>query len=122
MSLFKIPKGVAVEIERLQNQFLRRGQEVSKPHLINRKIVSREKENGGLALGGNVNRIIALLEKWFWRFPLEHNTLWAAVIRSKFGHASNSWDAVLTAKSSHRCPWKGILKLLTNFFLLLNFP
>lgn len=49
LSLFKIPEGVAAKIESLQNHFLWRGQEVYKPHLINWKIVSKDKESDGLA-------------------------------------------------------------------------
>lgn len=74
---------------RLQNQFFWRGQELSKLDLINWRIVSREKENGGLALGGLLNKNIAFLGNWLWRFLLEYNALWVAVIGSKFGHASN---------------------------------
>lgn len=47
-NLFPLPsqnsKGVAVEIERLQNQFLWEGQEASKPHLIKRGIVASGKK------------------------------------------------------------------------------
>lgn len=54
LSLFKIPKGVAAETERLQNHFLWGGQEASKPHLIKWKTVSKHKKFGGLALHGIV--------------------------------------------------------------------
>lgn len=64
--LFKIPKEVAIEVNRIQNQFLRRGQADSKPHLINWKTVSKDKENSSSALGGIVNRNTALLGKWLW--------------------------------------------------------
>lgn len=56
LSLFKIPKGVAAEIERLQNQFLWCGQEAKKPHLIDWLTVSRQEKYRGLALGGIINR------------------------------------------------------------------
>lgn len=57
-----------------------------KPYLINWAIVSTGKKYGGLALGGILKRNVALLGKWFWRFPGGQNSLWAAVIRSKFRH------------------------------------
>lgn len=89
LSLFKIPKGLAEDIKRLQNQFLWRGQEEKKPHLINWHTVFMGKTDGGLAFGGIVYRTKALPRKWLWRFPLEQHTLWAAVIRSEFGDYSN---------------------------------
>lgn len=37
------------------------------------------------------------------------------VIRSKFGHASNNWDAVSITNSSHHSPWNGISQTLHLF-------
>lgn len=66
-SLFKITKGVATEIERIQKQFLW-SQAEFKPHYIKWSIFSEPKEAGGLAFGGISNKNIALLGKWLWRF------------------------------------------------------
>lgn len=65
-SLFEIQKRVAAEIEWFQNQFLRKGHEASKPHLIKRETVSSGKKAGGLALSGIIDRNKALLDKWLW--------------------------------------------------------
>lgn len=43
-SLFEVPKGVEEEIEKLQNQFLWRGEEAKKPYLINWRTVSQGKK------------------------------------------------------------------------------
>lgn len=51
LSLCKIPKGIAIEKERLQTNFYE-GQEAWKPHLINCRTVSLEKKYGG-SLGRN---------------------------------------------------------------------
>lgn len=64
LSLFKIPKGVAEEIEHLQDQFLWKGQECSTPNLIKWKTVSIGKKAGGLALGRITDRNNTLLGKW----------------------------------------------------------
>lgn len=56
-SLFKIPEGVAAEIQRLQNQFLWKGQQASNPHLIKWKTVLSGTKTGGLALGGIIEEI-----------------------------------------------------------------
>lgn len=71
LSLFRSPKRVAAEIERLQKHFLWRGQQDFKPHLIKWQIVSKDKEDDGLGLGGTLNRNTALLGKWLWRFSME---------------------------------------------------
>lgn len=115
LSSFKIPEGVAAKIERLQSHFLRKGQEESKPHLINWKIMSGGKKHGGLDLGGIVKTNIVLLGKWLWRFSLEQQSLWVVVIWSKFGHASNTWDTFQTSLSSYRSPWKVFLKSYLTF-------
>lgn len=51
LCLLKIPEGVATEIERLQNQFLWRGEDASKRYYIKWNTVSKSKKAGGLALG-----------------------------------------------------------------------
>lgn len=99
------------KIERIQEQFLWRGQQESKPHLLNWNLVLRDKKHGGLALGGIVDRNIALLGKWLWKYP----SLWASVIRSKFGHNSNGWDTSHFTSSSFHSIWKGIYQSLPLF-------
>lgn len=66
-------------------------------------------------MGEIVKRNIALLGKWLWRYPLEQQTLWATLIRSKFGHNSNCLDADYFPSSSHRSMWKGISQSLPHF-------
>lgn len=44
LSIFRIPRRVVVDIERMQCDFLWKGKEFSKPHLINWKIVSLPKK------------------------------------------------------------------------------
>ncbi|KAL5556911.1 hypothetical protein UlMin_039147 [Ulmus minor] len=60
--------------------------------LVRWKTVCKPKELGGLGIGNLILRNKALLGKWLWRFPLEQHSLWAAVIRSKYGLDRNGWD------------------------------
>lgn len=62
---------------KITSSFPLEGTRSFKTHLINWKTLSKEKENGDLALGGIANRNIALLDKWLWRFPLEISTFGA---------------------------------------------
>lgn len=34
-------------------------------------VVSKSKKEGGLGIGGILDRYVALLGKWFWRFSLK---------------------------------------------------
>lgn len=58
LSTFKIPKGIAREIESLQNRFLWRGKTDFKTHLINSEIVSRAKKNGSRGMGGILKEML----------------------------------------------------------------
>lgn len=48
-------------------------------------------------------------------YPLEYKSLWAVVIRSKYGEAENRWTAANIKKSSPGCPCKGTAQLLPIF-------
>ena len=109
MSLFKAPCGVIGRLEKLMKGFLWEGVEEGKKfHLVKWEKVCQSKEEGGLGLGNLRNRNVALLAKWLWRFPLEPNSLWHKVIKSKYGMVPNGWDANCPSRGSSRCPWSDI--------------
>lgn len=56
-----------------------------------------------------------LLGKWLWRSPIERDSLWHAVIRSKYGYHENGWNAKPVLSGSTRSPWKDISSGLPNF-------
>lgn len=56
-----------------------------------------------------------MLGKWLWRFPLEVNSLWYCVIKTKHGLRKNGWDEVDVVRGSTRRPWVIILKGKTYF-------
>ncbi|RVX16773.1 LINE-1 retrotransposable element ORF2 protein [Vitis vinifera] len=116
LSLFKIPVSIASKIEKMQRDFLWSGAgEGKKDHLIRWEVVSRPKEMGGLGFGKTSMRNIALLGKWLWRFPRERSGLWHKVIASIYGTHPNGWDANMTVRWSHRCPWKAIAQVFQEF-------
>jgi len=64
LSLFKMPKGVAKEIIKLQRKFLWSGDSASKTtHLVKWEIVQRPKKEGGLGVGDLLLKNTALLFK-----------------------------------------------------------
>ncbi|VVA29611.1 PREDICTED: VITISV_015752 partial [Prunus dulcis] len=52
---------------------------------------------------------IALLGKCLWTFPLVGESLWHAVIRSKYGFEENGRDENSAERGSSWSPWKAIL-------------
>lgn len=70
-----------------------------------------------ILMEGEEHNVLVLksLSKWLWRYPVEHQSLSAAVTQSKFGHESNIWDAVQNSYFPHRSPWKDISQVLPSF-------
>ena len=86
LSLFKIPISVCNIIEKLMRDFFWEGYgERVCDHIVNWDIVSKSKEKGGLGIGNIAKKNKALLGKWLWRFPLEQNSFWCSMIKSKYG-------------------------------------
>ncbi|KAL5575095.1 hypothetical protein UlMin_016794 [Ulmus minor] len=109
MSLFKMPRVVAASLEKMMREFLWDRDSTGKGRsLVRWKTVCKPKELGGLGIGNLILRNKALLGKWLWRFPLEQHSLWAAVIRSKYGLDRNGWDTNRVTVGSFRNPWKFI--------------
>ena len=82
-SIFKIPKGVATQIIKLQRHFFwfadARRQEIP---LISWDIVQRPKALGGLGVGNITVQNAALLFKWWWHFSEGSHPLWKRVVCS----------------------------------------
>lgn len=95
-----------------KENFLWKGRELNKPHLI--KDVSRSQKNGELGIGGIANRNVALLGKWHWLFPKERHSLWASILRCKCGFSLNVWDFNQILPSSDHSPWKSIITSLPS--------
>lgn len=122
LSLFKIPMRVASRIEKLMRDFLWEGcGEGKKDHLVKWEVVSRPRNLGGLAVGNIITRNIALLGKWLWRFPLERDSLWHSVIKSRYGMQGNGWDSQIGIRASARCPRKFISQGLPRFLSHCSF-
>ena len=122
LSLFRMSSRVIKEFEKIMHHFLWKGADGDGgDHLIAWKMVVRPKNKGGLGIGRLKENNKALLLKWFWRFPLEQDSIWTKVIKSKFDLQSNRWDAGFASRYTFCSPWKFISSLYAAFWELVRF-
>ena len=89
---------VGDRLEQLMQDFLWGGTgEERQDHLVSWDQVSWPRGEGGFGLGNVVLKDISLVWKWLWRFPLEPNSLWHRVVKSKYGLQQKGWDASVSA-------------------------
>ena len=86
LSLFTIPKAVAIRLEHIQRNFLWGSSvECFKYPLVAWEKVCLPCELGGLGIRNLVPFNQALLGKWLWRYGHETSHLWRGVIAMKYG-------------------------------------
>ena len=86
LSLFTVPKAVAVRMESIQRNFLWRSSDESfKYPLVDWENVCLLVELGGLGIRSVASFNQALLGKWLWHFGHEVTHLWRRVISTKYG-------------------------------------
>ena len=86
LSLFWLPKGVKLRLDKIQRDFLWGGGSLERKfHLINWDSVCQSKEKGGLGIRNLSNFNTALLGNWCWRFTMEDSSTWRSVINLKYG-------------------------------------
>ncbi|KAK3223169.1 hypothetical protein Dsin_010194 [Dipteronia sinensis] len=86
MSIFKIPDGVAQEIEKIQRIFLwGDGTAKRKLHGVRWEEVCKCKRNGRLGIRRILDKNKGLIAKWIWRYGVEDKSLWKRLISGKYG-------------------------------------
>ncbi|GKF09148.1 RNA-directed DNA polymerase, eukaryota, partial [Tanacetum coccineum] len=105
MSIYKVPKGVLHEMERIRNKFFI-GADPSdrKINWVAWNNVLATKKRGGLGVSSYFALNRALLLKWFWRFLSKDGSLWYQSIRAIHGDSVDSHDIKYSS-----C-WKSILR------------
>ena len=84
MSMFKMPKSIAIKIVKIQRSFFWGGASGEKKSFPSVKWSSIElpKEMGGLGVGNIMHKNLILLFKWWWRYSESDNTLWKRILMS----------------------------------------
>ncbi|KAK3199610.1 hypothetical protein Dsin_023025 [Dipteronia sinensis] len=104
MLVFKMPKGVALKIKKLQSKFfLGDGIEKKKFHSIRRVTVCMSKVTGGLGIGRIGDKNKRLLAKWAWCFGREQTAIWRDVICDKYkvDKMTLLWNSHSHSQASH---------------------
>ena len=87
LSMFKMPKSVALKIVRLQRRFFWGGSCRDKfgSPMVNWSHIQLPKELGGLGVGNILHKNLILLFKWWWRFSDSNDMLWKRILTSVYG-------------------------------------
>nr|GEY28470.1 RNA-directed DNA polymerase, eukaryota, reverse transcriptase zinc-binding domain protein [Tanacetum cinerariifolium] len=110
MSLYKAPKSVLHEMERLRNNFFNGGDsQNSKITWVAWPKVFSSKKNGGLGVSNFFAINCALLLKWVWRFLVQDGSLWHHIISAIYGSrlechshkTHSSWGVILREVHQH---------------------
>lgn len=84
MSLFRMPKTIALEIVKLQHRFFwgeSREGKMTTP-AVKWESIELPKDLGGLGLGNILYKKLILLFKWWWRYSQSDNTFWKRLLIS----------------------------------------
>ena len=109
LSLFTIPKAMAIRLERIQRNFLwgSSSKRFKYPLMAWEKVCLR-RELGGLGIRKLVPFNQTLLRKWLWRYGHETSHLWRRVIAMKYGEGKGGW-CTRACSRAHRCGlWRSI--------------
>ncbi|GJZ71170.1 retrotransposon protein, putative, ty1-copia subclass, partial [Tanacetum coccineum] len=105
MSLYKVPKGVLLEMESIRSNFFKGGDQLDKKitWVAWDKVLSSKKK-GGLGVSSLFALNRGLILKWVWRFLSQDGSIWSRVISAIYGPYLVSHDVKLASN------WCSILR------------
>ena len=122
LSLFKIPEGIAKEIEKLQASFLWGGAELKrKVHLVRWDEVTKSTKQGGLSVRRIRDMNVCLLMKWWWRYANEEQAQWKQVLVCKYKAEGGHWRPDIHSGGRVSKIWGDILGAANQNVSLLQF-
>ena len=84
MSMFKMPKAIALKIVKLQRRFFwgeSSATQMSCP-MVKWSDIELPRQLGGLGVGNIMYKNLILVFKWWWRFSESDNSLWKRILQS----------------------------------------
>ncbi|KAJ0599187.1 putative RNA-directed DNA polymerase [Helianthus annuus] len=109
LSLFSAPKCIINKIDRIRRDFIWGISDTKKKfRWIKWESMLRSKKSGGLGVGRIADFNLAMLTKWWWRFKMNPNHLWARVIASIHNHNQNNAVQLIPVSKSLPGVWKDI--------------
>ncbi|CAL5387765.1 unnamed protein product [Camellia sinensis] len=122
LSLFKMPEGVAKELDKIQAAFLWGGSMIkSKIYMVKWSEVTKSIIKWGLGIKSLRDVNACLLLKWWWRFGGDENMLWKKVLCGKYNIHGRKWYPNTEASQMHSRLWKDILSVATSTSALHSF-
>ncbi|KAK9154956.1 hypothetical protein Sjap_002436 [Stephania japonica] len=116
LSLFRLPAGIARQMEKMMRDFLWQRMNSDKSWaLVEWSQVSLPKKLGGLGFGNLMIRNRALSCKWMWRFFREENSMWVRLIKSIYGMNLNGWDSGGGSIVTYSAPWRFVMDCHDDF-------
>ncbi|CAL5367336.1 unnamed protein product [Camellia sinensis] len=110
LSLFKMPEGVAREIEKIEANFLWGGDGLKrKVHLVKWMEVTKSVAQGGLGIRRIRDVNACLLLKWWWKFGNQISALWRQVVCSKYKIEVQCWHPPVQSSYKLSRVWKDII-------------
>ncbi|XP_028106830.1 uncharacterized protein LOC114305894 [Camellia sinensis] len=110
LSLFKLTKGIAKELDKIQASFLWGGPDLKrKIHLVKWSEVTKSIKQGGLGVRRIRDANVCLLLKRWWRFASELVSLWYKVICSKYRFLGGKWVPNPSLNTLSSYIWNGIV-------------
>lgn len=109
MSILKLPKLVIKKLNSIFASFLWTGKNGSHIHWVSWRQICLPYEEGGLGVKQLAVMMAALQSKLAWAY-IQGDTLWASVLRLKYGHPTEARGKACPRAASH-C-WKNIQPLL----------
>ncbi|KAK9062631.1 hypothetical protein SSX86_019819 [Deinandra increscens subsp. villosa] len=110
-SLFRAPKSVIEQLERIRFKFLWGGvEDKRKIHWVRREDICKPKCKGGLGLCNLEDFNLSLICKWLWRYKVEGGKLWKEVIDAIHGGRRDN-SGFFPCNNAITGVWKTIVKV-----------
>ncbi|GKV11959.1 hypothetical protein SLEP1_g23168 [Rubroshorea leprosula] len=115
MSVYLIPKGILLAIDKIRRSFLWGGMgEKKKINWVSWEKVCEQKERGGLGVKELRKFNLALMGKWWGRLASNDEGLWRELIKGKYGNQRDNWmDWVREGRGVGSLWWRDVCCLDT---------